>query len=239
MNLVLDLGNTRIKAALFEAYLLKEKFTFLSVTDLVSFLKQKEFDHAIVSSVNQSADELVDTIKASGIKIKLQPGVPLPIQNKYTTPETLGVDRLAAACGAFSYFPNRNCLVIDAGTCINYEFIDEDGAYQGGAISPGITMRFQAMHKFTARLPLVEVNNNAAMIGTSTETGMQSGVLHGVLSEVEGIIGKYVANYPGLIVILCGGDAHLFENKLKHPIFVAPDLILKGLNSILLYNVSI
>jgi len=239
MNLVLDLGNTRIKAALFEANVLKEKFTFPSTNDLLSFLGQGEFDHALISSVNQSADELLPLIKTTGKKIKLRPGLPLPIQNKYATPETLGVDRLAAACGAFHYFPNKSCLVIDAGTCINYEFIDEAGNYLGGAISPGIAMRFEAMHKFTARLPLVEADANVAMIGNSTETCMQSGVVHGALNEVEGIIGKYVADYSGLVVILCGGDASLFENRLKHPIFVAPDLILKGLNSILLYNVSI
>ncbi len=129
--------------------------------------------------------------------------------------------------------------MVDAGTCINYEFIDKNGHYLGGAISPGVTMRFEAMHKFTARLPLVHLNNNVLMIGNSTETCMQSGVLHGALAEVDGTIEKYIANYPGLVVILCGGDAAIFENRLKHRIFVAPDLILKGLNSILLYNVSI
>ncbi len=239
MNLVLDLGNTRIKAALFNAGELVEKLTFPSTAELLTFLEQNQFEHAIVSSVNQPADELLSAVRATGKKIKLKAGLSLPIENHYATPDTLGVDRLAAACGAFHLFPNSDCLVVDAGTCINYEFLDKNGHYLGGAISPGVTMRFEAMHKFTARLPLVHLNNNVPMIGNSTETCMQSGVIHGALAEVDGTIEKYIANYPGLVVILCGGDAAIFENRLKHRIFVAPDLILKGLNSILLYNVSI
>lgn len=239
MNLVLDLGNTRIKAALFNAGELVQKLTFPSAAELLSFLQQNQFEHAIVSSVNQPADELLSAVHTTGKKIKLKSGLSLPIENHYATPDTLGVDRLAAACGAFHLFPNRDCLVVDAGTCINYEFIDKNGHYLGGAISPGVAMRFEAMHKFTARLPLVHLTNDVPMIGNSTETCMQSGVENGVLAEVDGTIEKYIAIYPGLVVILCGGDAAIFENRLKHRIFVAPDLILKGLNSILLYNVSI
>ncbi|MBA4144618.1 MAG: type III pantothenate kinase [Cytophaga sp.] len=241
MNLVLDLGNTRIKAALFHASELVEKSTFPSTTALLSFLEQHQFEHAIVSSVNQSADEILRAVNVTGKKFKLKAAMPLPIKNHYATPDTLGVDRLAGACGAFHLFPNSDCLVVDAGTCINYEFINKHGHYLGGAISPGITMRFEAMHKFTARLPLVHftIDTHVPMIGDSTETCMQSGVGNGVVAEVDGTIEKYITNYPDLVVILCGGDAALFENRLKHRIFVAPDLILKGLNSILLYNVSI
>lgn len=239
MNLVIDLGNTRTKAALFHGQQLKEKFIFTVEAELLHFLQQNEVEHVLISSVSRPAGELLPSIKASGKKIILQAGLPVPVSNNYATPHTLGVDRLAAACGAFAEYPYKNCLVIDAGTCINYEFIDAQGTYQGGAISPGISMRFEAMHKFTARLPLVHVDKEIPLIGDSTETCMQSGVLHGTLAEADGIIDQYMKIYPELVVILCGGDASLFENRLKHRIFVAPDLILKGLNSILLYNVSI
>ena len=152
--------------------------------------------------------------------------------------ETLGVDRIAAVCGAFALFPEKNCLVIDAGSCITYDVLDQKGNYCGGSISPGLEMRLKAMHTFTARLPLVKVNQQVNLIGNSTESCLQSGALYGVLAEIEGIVEKYNQNYAELRVIMCGGDASLFENQLKPTIFVAPDLVLKGLNRILLQNAS-
>ena len=146
---------------------------------------------------------------------------------------------MAAACGALEIFQDQNCLVIDAGTCINYEFLDKQANYHGGAISPGIQMRFEAMHKFTARLPLLKEISKTDLVGNSTESCMKSGVINGVLAEVNGIIDQYNQKFPRLRVILCGGDAHFFENNLKPPIFVAPDLVLHGLNRILLHNVNL
>ena len=156
----------------------------------------------------------------------------------YTTPATLGVDRIAAICGAIEIFPQQNCLVVDAGTCINYEFLDAALNYHGGAISPGIQMRFDALHKFTARLPLIKEFNKTELVGNSTESCMTSGVVNGVVAEVNGIIEKYAQKFPDLGVILCGGDAYFFENNLKQPIFAAPDLVLHGLNRILQHNVG-
>ena len=239
MNLVIDCGNTRIKAASFQEDLLKEKFLFNNITDLELFLSSHTFNNALVSSVSLPAEEIISQITAKGKKMKLDGRLPLPFKNGYATPNSLGVDRIAAVSGALEIFPNRNCLVIDAGTCVNYEFIDEKGQYLGGAISPGIHMRLEAMHKFTARLPLVANNQDSPLIGNSTETCMQSGVTNGVIAEIEGIISRYSDLYPGLGVILSGGDYSLFENKLKPSIFVAPELVLSGLNRILLHNVRI
>jgi type III pantothenate kinase len=239
MNLVIDCGNTRIKAATFKEDVLKEKFLFSTIADLESFLSNHTFDNAIVSSVSQPAELIINQISAKEKKLKLDVHLPLPFKNGYSTPNTLGVDRIAAVCGALDIFANRNCLVIDAGTCLNYEFVDAKGHYHGGAISPGIHMRLEAMHKFTARLPLVTHNPDAQLIGNSTETCMQSGVTNGVIAEIEGIISGYSDIYPDLGVILSGGDYSLFENKLKPSIFVAPELVLSGLNRILLHNVRI
>jgi len=239
MNLVIDCGNTRIKAATFQDGILKEKTLFNKIADLELFLSRHTFDNAIVSSVSQPAEVIINQISARGKKLKLDVHLPLPFQNGYSTPNTLGVDRIAAVCGALEIYPNRNCLVIDAGTCFNYEFIDAKGNYLGGAISPGIYMRLEAMHKFTARLPLVTHNPDVPLIGNSTETCMQSGVTNGVIAEIEGIIARYSSLYPALGVILSGGDYSLFENKLKPSIFVAPELVLSGLNRILLHNVRI
>lgn len=238
MNLVIDHGNTRIKAATFSEANLHEKFLFATSQELKHFLEGQNYEHCLVSSVSQSAQEILGWIPASGKKFSLSTNLPLPVNNLYATPHTLGVDRIAAACGAIEIFPRQNCLVIDAGTCINYEYIDSHANYHGGAISPGIQMRYEAMHKFTARLPLLNEINKTALIGNSTESCMKSGVVNGVLAEVNGIINHYIQKFPGLGVILCGGDAPFFENNLKHSIFVAPDLVLHGLNRILRHNVN-
>lgn len=238
MNLAIDYGNTRIKAAFFEGNDLKDKFSFTTTRELRALLHDRSVVHCIVSSVSQSAEDILPLIAASGKKLTLSANLPLPVTIIYKTPHTLGVDRIAGVCGALEIFPDQNCLVVDAGTCINYEFLDAQKRYHGGSISPGVSMRFEAMHTFTARLPLVLPVGDAKLIGGSTEACMQSGVMNGVMAEMQGIVQRYKQQYPALGVILCGGDAHFFENKLKDSIFVAPDLVLRGLNRILLHNVS-
>jgi type III pantothenate kinase len=165
--------------------------------------------------------------------------LPLPIKILYATPQTLGVDRIAGSCGALQLFPGKNTLVIDAGTCITYDFTDSSKQYYGGSISPGLKMRFQAVHTFTARLPLVSPAENPELIGNSTETSIQSGIVNGTVAEIDGIIDRYRQKYPDLQVILCGGDGPFFENKLKASIFASPDLVLIGLNSVLIHNVRL
>lgn len=237
MNLVVDSGNTRIKAATFSDGRLETKVIFQSSQDLMHFLKNKSFECAIVSSVSSSATEILSSLSAKK-KFLLSYTLPLPIKLLYETPATLGVDRIAAVCGAESLFPGEDCLAIDAGTCITYDFIDRRGNYLGGAISPGIAMRFEAMHTFTKRLPLV-TPAIGQLIGTSTEGSMRSGVMNGVLNEVDGFIKDYKKKYPDLRVVLCGGDTAFFENNLKQPIFAAPDLVLIGLNRILNHNAAL
>jgi type III pantothenate kinase len=238
MNLVIDYGNTRIKAALFSGTKLQEKFLFGTIQQLKNFLEKEKFEHSIVSSVSESTEDALKWINCIGKKLLLTTYLPLPVNILYVTPATLGMDRIAAVCGAMEIFPQQNCLVIDAGTCINFEFLDASLNYHGGAISPGIQMRFDAMHKFTARLPLLKEISKAELVGNSTESCMRSGVINGVLAEVNGIIEQYVQKFPDLGVILCGGDAFFFENNLKQPIFAAPDLVLHGLNRILEHNVG-
>jgi type III pantothenate kinase len=239
MNLVVDSGNTRIKVGLFKGRELIQKESFLDLSELKKFMGSVNSDNLLVSSVNHDPTEILSWASSKGKKIFLTPTLPLPVHVAYLTPGTLGVDRVAAVCGALDLFPYQNCLVIDAGTCINYELLDAKGVYHGGAISPGVSMRFEAMHTFTARLPLVKSNENIGLVGNSTETCMQSGVMNGVLEEVKGIIQQYKLMYPDLIVIMCGGDYPFFENKLKPAIFVAPELVLIGLNRILRYHVEL
>lgn len=236
MNAVIDAGNTRAKAGIFKGKNLHEKISFSSMNELKKFLSENTFDNVLIGSVGTSSTEMAECANVKHLCLALSHTLPLPIKIKYATPHTLGVDRIAAACGALELFQGHDCLVIDAGTCITYELLDKEATYHGGAISPGLEMRLKAMHTFTARLPLVEINQDVSLIGNTTESCMQSGVLFGTLSEAEGIIDRYRQRYPALKVVLCGGDAPLLHRLLNPDYTVAPDLVLHGLNTILLYN---
>lgn len=239
MNLVIDYGNSAAKVGIFDHQNLVAKHTFGEEGKLKDFLQSTTAEHIIISSVKTNPEVISSWLENNGKTFILDPSLPLPVTNKYRTPQTLGVDRLAAACGAQYLFPNRNCLAIDAGTCITYEFVDADGNYHGGGISPGLKMRFQAVHTFTARLPLITPTESPKLIGDSTESCIQSGVINGLIAEIEGIIDRYTSQYKELQVILCGGDTPFFENKLKASIFASPELVLVGLNSILIHNVNL
>jgi type III pantothenate kinase len=238
MNVVVDYGNSSAKVAIFDQLTLKEKYTFQNQDELRNFLQQVQAENFIISSVKTDAAEISNWAIHTKRKFVLSHTLPLPITIRYSTPHTLGVDRIAGSCGALQLFPGFNSLVIDMGTCITYDFTDQGGNYYGGGISPGLHMRFKAVHTFTARLPLVTPVDQPELIGNSTETSIQSGVIHGLAAELDGIIERYRSKYPDLKVILCGGDAPFFENKLKASIFASPDLVLFGLNSVLIHNVS-
>lgn len=238
MNLVIDSGNSAAKVGIFNHEKLIEKFTFPALEGLEQFIFDTKFENLIISSVKADAELIASWGNKANKHFILRKGLPLPVNNLYSTPDTLGMDRLAAVCGAHQLFPTHNCLVIDAGTCITYEFKDQTGNYHGGSISPGLNMRFKAVNTFTAKLPLVSPKAGAKLIGQSTEASIQSGVVNGLLAEIEGIIRLYKEKFPELQVILCGGDAGFFENQLKASIFASPELVLIGLNSILIYNVN-
>jgi type III pantothenate kinase len=238
MNLVVDYGNSAAKVGIFDHQNLLEKLVLRSPEELRSYLTQSTATNVLVSSVKEDADEILSWTTQAKKKFKLDHQLPLPIANRYKTPNTLGVDRLAGVCGAQQLFPFQHCLVIDAGTCITYDFIDKDGNFLGGGISPGLAMRFKAVHTFTAKLPLISAKADVPLIGDSTETCIQSGVINGMVEEITGIIDRYRKKYEGLRVILCGGDSLFFENQLKASIFASPELVLVGLNSILNYNVT-
>lgn len=238
MNLAVDYGNSSAKVAIFNQHELLEKHTFTQAEDLKNFLAASPAENFIISSVTADAETVSKASKARN-KYILSHKLPLPVKILYATPQTLGVDRIAGSCGAVKLFPDQNTLVIDAGTCITYDFTDSNRQYYGGSISPGLKMRFQAVHTFTARLPLVNPAENPELIGNSTETSIQSGIVNGTVAEIDGIIGRYKQKYPDLQVILCGGDGPFFENQLKASIFASPELVLIGLNSVLIHNVRL
>jgi type III pantothenate kinase len=237
MNIVVDYGNSAAKVGIFKGPNLVEQHIFTEQLDLKSFLQNFSAEAFIISSVRSDTDAMLEWTNASKV-FRLSAELPLPITLEYDTPHTLGVDRIAAACGAWQKFPNQNTMVIDAGTCITYEIVEKSGRYLGGAISPGLKMRFDAMHTFTAKLPQLQAADNAPWIGKNTTDCMQSGVINGLTGEIETMISRYSQEFDGLKVILCGGDTSFFENKLKASIFAIPELVLSGLNNILNYNVS-
>lgn len=238
MNLVIDYGNSSAKVGIFDHHKLVRKEVFADSVLLQNFLENFSADYIIISSVTVNAALVSSWAKQVKEKFILTYALPLPIKNGYSTPNTLGVDRIAGVCGARQYFPKQPSLVIDTGTCITYDFVNREGIFLGGGISPGLSMRFEAVHKFTVKLPLVKMIESPSLIGNSTETCIQSGVINGAVEELNGIISRYQEKFEGLRVILCGGDARFFENKLKASIFALPELVLSGLNSILIYNVN-
>ena len=240
-NLIIDIGNTRTKVAVFENGMLLKVDSYESITgeQLDSYLKKELITHSILASVRSDAavvGQLENTLRKHTSYIRFSLESATTIKNFYKTPQTLGLDRLAGLLGAQALYPQTNCLVIDAGTCIKYDLINHTGSYFGGSISPGISMRFKALHEFTGKLPLVNFDAKfATKEGTDTISSILSGVIQGALFEMKGFIESYYNRYDQLHVILCGGDALFFDTQLKngifaHLLYVEPHLVLFGLN---------
>ncbi len=237
--MVIDIGNTVAKLAAFDVTGLLEVVYDSNQTleRLPDFCQKYAFEKAIVVAVidlNAIVEKRLSALPFS--LLRLGHKTYLPLKNLYGTPQTLGYDRIAAAVGAYDCFPGRDLLIIDAGTCITYEFVTAAGCYIGGNISPGMQMRFKALHQFTGKLPLVSVEGRMEAIGKDTETAIRAGVLKGMEYEIAGYIRAMKHKYPELLVFLTGGDDFSFDTNLKNIIFADKFLVLKGLNRILNYN---
>ena len=237
MNAAIDIGNTFIKIGFFEDKKLLKKNSNIHLINILKLLKNFDVKKLIISDVAKKISHLYIQLGKKYSVLYLTHKTSLPIRNDYLTPETLGIDRLAAVVGAFSLYPYQNNLIIDVGTCITYDFLDKNARYLGGNITPGLKIRLQSLHQFTANLPLVETKNkNIHFWGNSTKTCIQSGAIYGIIYEIEGFIKQYRKSYFPLNIIFCGGDSEFFETKIKIPIFVQSNLILYGLNEILIWN---
>ena len=241
VNLCIDWGNTNIKAAIFDddklvkQLIIGEEAALEKITDLVESFKPVK---GILCSVVNHNDELIGLVKAH-IKsfLVLDSHTRLPINNAYLSQDTLGADRIALVCGAHAAFPDKNNLIVSVGTCITYNLLQKNKTFRGGAISPGLPMRLKAMHTFTEKLPEVSVDGDLLLLGYDTESCMRSGAVFGMAAEIDGMVAAYEKAYPDFNAILTGGDAPFFAAKIKSKIFADPDLLLKGLNLILNYNV--
>lgn len=244
MDLVIDIGNTLTKLAVFNSDGIIVLRTTIPEKDLASKLDTVEIDFptiewCILSSVGSVAPEHLKLLEKRYKVLHLTSDLPVPFSNKYESPRTLGVDRIALVSAAFDQYPNKNVLIVDAGTCITYDFLDAEGVFYGGAISPGLNMRYKAMHTFTDKLPLLVPMEHASLIGGNTTEAMHSGVLCGLTYEIEGYIKAYREKYPDLTVVLTGGDAHFLRDTIKNDIFANTNLLLEGLLYILKYNKDI
>jgi type III pantothenate kinase len=240
MNLIIDVGNSFVKLAVFKDSKLKRK-DVINLNDIlkhIDFLKQKykSITKSIISSVGKLKDSDISYIDKRFDLLVLNFNTKLPFKNSYKTPKTLGIDRITLVSASVEQFPDKNVLIIDAGTCITYDFVNTKNEYFGGAISPGIRMRYQSLNNLTANLPLLETETPNNIIGNSTESSIHSGVIHGVLKEIDGVIGDYEQKYSDLTVILTGGDANFLSKQLKSSIFANSNFLLEGLNFILQFN---
>ncbi len=243
MNLIIDIGNTRIKLAVFNQ---QQQLANLLVTssqkiraDLSKLLHQYPVQAAIISQVGNAVPDLEDFFKNHQIKyFYVSAALKLPFKIAYKTPETIGADRLGLVAGALLRQPNKNQLIIDAGTCVTYDFVDEKNMYHGGAISPGLQLRYKSLHDYTANLPLLSTPKHTIdLIGKDTLSAIHSGVIWGLVNEIEGVIVKYNLNFYDLTVYLTGGDEKLLDRYIKNKIFVSSKfLLLEGMNHILNLN---
>lgn len=230
---VLDIGNTRIKAAIFnENGDIREQSYFFALNEAVEWLQNHKVTSLMSASVAQAILPSINGIKTYSLTYQSQ----LPFKNLYGSPETLGVDRIAAMAAAAVEFAGKPVLVFDIGTCMTIDLLHPDGTYNGGNISPGIDMRLKAMHTMTKRLPLAEPEEAMPDLGNSTRSAIATGAIKGMQYEIEGYINQYKTQYPELITVLCGGDYSHFEMPHKKEIFAAPGFVLKGLYHLLKLN---
>lgn len=242
MNLIIDVGNTLAKVAVFQndEMIRKEvaKNEFLEKKIEEIFREFPKIDAVVTSNVSKATFSWPSNLQESAKILELDSNTLLPFDNLYATPATLGNDRKALAAAASKNYPDRNVLVIDAGTCVTYDFKNAENQYLGGGISPGLKMRFKALNSFTANLPLIEPQENLNLIGDSTLTSINSGVVFGFLKEIDGIIEEYASRYDEMLVIITGGDAQFLSINLKNSIFANSNFLLEGLNYILEFNIS-
>lgn len=242
MNLIIDIGNTQTKYALFKKNVMIEfRTSYDNDLDLISSWREKypETDSVIVSSVQLKPESFLDSLKMMFARlIYFDQNTPTPLKNLYESKATLGYDRLAACVGAYVLYPNSNLLVIDAGTAITFDFVDAKNQYLGGAISPGLSMRFKALNEFTKKLPLLEKSDSCQLIGKNTSQAIISGVQNGLLFEMDTYINQIKEKHDNAKFFLTGGDADFLSGKLQNRIETNKQLLLMGLNSILNYNCS-
>ena len=241
MNLVVDIGQTLLKLAVFDGGRLvaQQCVGELREETFAGLLGGARAARAVVASTRGEAPAIVEAVRRhTDYLLEFTPATPVPIGNAYLTPATLGRDRLAAAVGAATLYPGRNALIVDFGTAVTLDFVSADGVFRGGCISPGMAMRFRALHEYTAALPLCDATDSAELLGRTTDEAVRLGVMNSLAFEIEGYIARMQGEIADLCVIFTGGDTNFFAKRIKNTIFANCNLVFWGLNRILEYNAS-
>lgn len=241
MNLVVDIGNTLLKLAVFDGGRLvaQQCVGELREETFAGLLGGARAARAVVASTRGEAPAIVEAVRRhTDYLLEFTPATPVPIGNAYLTPATLGRDRLAAAVGAATLYPRRNALIVDFGTAVTLDFVSADGVFRGGCISPGMAMRFRALHEYTAALPLCDATDSAELLGRTTDEAVRLGVMNSLAFEIEGYIARMQDEIEDLCVIFTGGDTNFFAKRIKNTIFANCNLVFCGLNRILEHNAS-
>ena len=239
MILAVDIGNTRIKVAVFEDSTIIMQLVFAEknwLEKIGELVNNFPISDIIASTVGWKVKKDFEIFSSKATITFVDHTFPFPFINKYSTPETLGIDRMVLASGSVLQFPNTARLIIDAGTCITYDFVDDNDIYYGGAISPGLAMRYQALNNYTARLPLLDLRDPGHITGNSTENSLHSGVVNGVIFEIDGFIDSYRLSHRNIIIILTGGDSEFLAKRLKNTIFANSNFLLESLNQTYQYK---
>lgn len=239
MNLIVDIGNSLVKAAVMDGdeMLWFEKYSSPQMLD-VHAIKNRwpSLQRAVVASTSVDSFSVAEMLRAAGLHVlEMTSLTSVPIGNRYATPATLGVDRLAAAVAAVEVMGCRDCMVVDFGSAITIDFV-VDGEYRGGNISPGVEMRFRALHDYTKRLPKCQATDEVVPMGCTTSQAIEQGVMQGVTNEIMGYIDTFCSKNEKMSIIFAGGDANFFVKRIKNAIFAKCDLVIAGLNRILDYN---
>ena len=240
MNLIVDIGNTCLKIALFEKNNLIKKSYLLDnyLDNIKNILSKNPVENSIVSNVGEINDELISVLNDNTDLVLFKNILKLPFKNTYSSKETLGQDRIALVSSASFQFPDENVLIIDAGTCITYDFKNHNNEYIGGGISPGIKMRFKSLNLFTSKLPLIDIFDDFELIGNNTKESLISGVVNGTTMEIDGIIQQYCDKFKNIRIILTGGDSKFLLKRIKNTIFADQNFLTKGLNYLLEANIE-
>ena len=234
ITICFDFGNTRLKAAVFQNDLLTEEFVLPDDANetIEAIITRYQPQKTILSSVINHNPEIEIVLSSATAFHKLSVHTKVNFTAAVGKPETIGADRLALSAAAVHFYPGKNNLIIGLGTCITYNFINQYHQFLGGAISPGMEMRFKSMHEYTAKLPLAPKDWNFPVIAYDTKTNLQSGVLAGISFEIDGYIDFYSSRYGNFNVVLTGGDAGYFARRLKNKIFADLNFLFKGLYAI-------
>jgi len=242
MILTIDVGNTRIKGAVFEGNSALEYCVFsekeIQKSIKIILKKYQSITHLVIASVGNIEKQLFLEFENELEVWFVAHDDLFPFTNGYATPKTLGIDRMVLAAGATLQFQGQNRLIIDAGTCVTYDFVDQNDVYLGGAISPGLRLRYEALHNYTEKLPLLTLENPNHVIGKSTSESIHSGVVNGLVYEINGFVDEYREQYSNFIIILTGGDTEFLAKRLKNTIFANSNFLLESLNQIFQYKIK-